>query len=163
MKIVLSSNGITTELIEEIDRGPYVMRRELWYHHSTQEPTEMFQAYTHDGHYIGDEKTAKMLCVKYGIAPELSDEDHQVCSIGYSEREGRWYGWSHRAIYGFKVGDKVKEGDCGYNPEVGEWTAETNEDAKQMAIQFADSVSHSLISVASSLVKVLTPVWVQEC
>jgi hypothetical protein len=36
--------------------------------------------------------------------------------------DGKWYGWSHRAIYGFKPGDTVKPGDIGnkyqYTPEV---------------------------------------------
>lgn len=56
----------------------------------------------------------------HGIVPELRKPDHRVPSIGFSEKEQKWYGWSHRAIYGFGVGSVVKKGDCGYtadNPE----------------------------------------------
>ena len=60
-------------------------------------------------------------------------------SIGFSEKEQKWYGWSHRAIYGFGVGSKVKKGDCGYKGKT--WTAKTLDDAKQMAKDFADGVS----------------------
>ena len=60
-------------------------------------------------------------------------------SIGFSEKEQKWYGWSHRAIYGFGIGSKVKKGDCGYNGKT--WTAKTLDDAKQMAKDFADAVS----------------------
>lgn len=37
-------------------------------------------------------------------------------SLGYSPTDEKWYGWSHRAIYGFGIGSKVCLGDCGYNP-----------------------------------------------
>lgn len=98
-------------------------------------------AYTPEGHYIGNPKIARFLCVKMGIKPELLTKKSRVCSIGYSEKDGKWYGWSHRAIYGFAIGDTVKEGDCvaDYLP-VG-FTAKTKADCKKMAIAFARSVS----------------------
>ena len=105
---------------------------------------------------IGDEEITRYLCDKLGIAPELRTPDSNTCSIGFCEREQKWYGWSHRAIFGFGVGDVAKEGDCcttsgltddylAQHPEldvrvpVG-FKAETLEDAKRMAIAFADSV-----------------------
>ncbi len=118
---------------------------------------EVWSAYTPSGDYIGDPRTAWRLCVKRGIAPEKADSTHSVCSIGYSKKLKKWFGWSHRAIFGFKVGSIVKKGDCcassGWTPEylaehpredkslpVG-FKAKTLEDAKRMAISFADSVS----------------------
>ena len=59
-------------------------------------------------------------------------------SVGKSPN-GKWYGWSHRAMYGFGIGDKVKKGDCAYTNK--EYTIKTDEQAKQTAINFADSVS----------------------
>jgi len=171
---------------------------------------EMVSCYdTKTGEWIGDSKTARMLYVKYGIRHvEKTDPKHNVVSIGYNPEENKWYGWSHRAIYGFGIGSTVKKGDCGYIPDTpqklyaeltgededgyswidpenakivengvlvkfpmvkavkedpdtgetlkweedepdyhlfkcgrGEWTANTIEDAKQMAIDFADGVS----------------------
>ena len=128
---------------------------------------------------------------KNGIKPEKIDASHNVCSIGFSEKEKSWWGWSHRACFGFKVGSKVKAGDSGFVPSnkeefitglkdwhserktatyeetpkgvkvtykvgkekqtsvepypakwgKGAWTAKTLKDAKQMAIDFANSVS----------------------
>jgi hypothetical protein len=75
---------------------------------------------------------------KHGIKKQTMP-GHNVPSIGFSEKEQKWYGWSHRAIYGFGVGSKVKKGDCAYNGK--EWTAKTLDDAKQMAIDFANDVS----------------------
>lgn len=114
-------------------------------------------AYTPNGDYIGDPKTAYRLVRKRGIQPEKASEQHNVCSIGFSPSEQKWYGWSHRAIYGFGIGDVVKEGDCtalsGWTAEylaehpeedrslpVG-FTAKTLEDARRMAVAFAECVS----------------------
>lgn len=35
--------------------------------------------------------------------PELAHPNNKVCSIGLSKKDGKWYGWSHRAIHGFKT------------------------------------------------------------
>jgi len=129
---------------------------------------------------------------KYKIDDVLSN------SIGFSKANQKWYGWSHRAIAGFGIGDECKKGDCAFNPsnkeefldnikdefkdkyydnvefkemkhgiqvfyEInrknsdvfktnriyrypknwgrGYWKAKTLDDAKQMAIDFAKSVS----------------------
>jgi len=113
-------------------------------------------SYTSSGDYIGDSKTAHYLIVKKGIKPEKISPDRNVCSIGFCEREQKWYGWSHRAIFGFGIGDKVSEGDCtassGYTDEylrkhpeedtslpIG-FTAWDLSDCKKMAIAFAHSV-----------------------
>jgi hypothetical protein len=68
---------------------------------------------TKDGGYIGLEDVARQLCVKRGIQPECRT-GHKVCSVGWCEKDQRWYGWSHRAIYGFGIGSTVKKGDLAY-------------------------------------------------
>ena len=78
---------------------------------------EMESAYSLAGHYIGSVETAKLLCGEYGIAPELLSPEHNVCSIGFSTKANKWYGWSHRAIHGFGIGDAVKVGDVAYVPK----------------------------------------------
>jgi hypothetical protein len=113
------------------------------------------------GKYVGDVRTGLYLYERGIIDPELAPvnpgmEQHRTCSIGWCEREQKWYGWSHRAICGFGIGDVVKEGDCcassGYTEEClkdhPDWdeslpigfTANTLDDAKRMAIAFAGSV-----------------------
>ena len=118
---------------------------------------KMRSAYTPSGDYIGDPKMAYALCKKRGIAPEKARSDHNVCSIGFNAEEQKWYGWSHRALYGFGVGDVAEEGDCcttsGFTEEytaahpdeviavpVG-FKAKTLADARRMAEAFAESVS----------------------
>ena len=81
-----------------------------------------------DGGYIGLEDDAKRL-EERGIVPELREPDHGACSIGFCEKEQKWYGWSHRAMYGFGLGSEVKHGDCAYVPK-------DMDDARRCAIEF---------------------------
>ncbi len=107
---------------------------------------DMESAYTLNGDYLGDPKFAKSICAKRGIIPEKAEPDHNICSIGFNPKEQKWYGWSHRAIYGFGVGSTVKEGSviAGLepNPEfpIG-YEAKSLDDAKRMAKAFAREVS----------------------
>jgi hypothetical protein len=94
--------------------------------------------------YIGDPKWAWRLTHKFGITeqiqsvegrPEIENRDlaqeakrlllsdfmrdysfSPCCSIGFNPSEQKWYGWSHRAIYGFGIGSEVKKGHCAYTP-----------------------------------------------
>jgi len=171
---------------------------------------EMICCYsTCTGHWIGNAKDARHLCKKYGVRnlQRISKYTYAPCSIGFNEQEQKWYGWSHRAIFGFGIGSKVDIGSCAYTPKDeadsiahgirfwsdedrlnvrageiteedgrrgvsiiweysknipneklrekissvfwdfpdeygrGEWIAETLEDAKQMAIDFANGIS----------------------
>ena len=34
--------------------------------------------------------------------------------VGFSPKENKWWGWSHRAAFGFTVGSECKKGDCAY-------------------------------------------------
>lgn len=122
-----------------------------------EQPIVLTSAYNPQGDYIGTARDAHYLCVKRGIAPILRTPHSNTCSIGFCSRDGKWYGWSHRAIFGFKPGDQVREGDCanesGWTDDylkdhpdadvslpVG-FTAVNFEDAKMMAEAFAESVS----------------------
>lgn len=117
----------------------------------------MKSAYTPSGDYIGTSRWAHRLIVKRGVKPEKRTPTSNVCSIGFCKKEQKWYGWSHRAIHGFGIGDEVREGSCvaesGWTDEylaehpeedvslpIG-FKAYTLDDAKLMADAFAESVS----------------------
>jgi len=127
-------------------------------------PFEMRVAYTPEGDFIGSPMDAYRLVKLHGIkpeprlpeCPEANGGRGRICSIGFCEKEQKWYGWSDKAIFGFGIGHTIKEGDCASSsgwtddyliehPEddlrlpVG-FTAQTLADAKRMAIAFADSV-----------------------
>ena len=140
-------------------KAGYELRDEYW-EHDSKLPAQLMrkQAYNPQGEWIGSSKDAYSLIVKRGIAPiKISEYEHAPCQIGFCEKEQKWYGWSHRAMYGFGIGNKVKKGDCvassGWTDEylkehpeedtslpVG-FVAKNLNDAKTMAIAFAESVS----------------------
>lgn len=171
----------------EFDFGGEFGKAEVWY-------SKFDNSYiTH----VGMEKDVKFLA-DMEITEELTH------GVGFSPKDGKWYGWSHRAIYGFQIGSTCQKGDCHYraanledeiedairfwseeyhknvraekiadgviqvsweytdnvpnkklrgtiggvehrydpsNFGRGEWTAQTMEDAKQMAIDFNNGVS----------------------
>lgn len=98
---------------------------------------EMVNCYeSENGQWIGSAKTARMLCKKYGLRQLQKIKDsHCVCSIGFNEKEQKWYGWSHRAIYGFGIGSTCTKSDCSYCP-----TDET--DAIEDGIRFWSEADH---------------------
>jgi hypothetical protein len=122
----------------------YEVRTEEWqFGNSSEDVTTVKSAYTTPkGEYIGDPKLAYWLIVKRGIMPEKASSTDNVCTIGFCEKDQKWFGWSHRALYGFGVGHKVKKGSTlvGDGYKVGD-TVETLDEARDMAIAFAKSVS----------------------
>jgi len=93
----------------------YVIKEEIWCTGSSDE-TPMRQAYTPSGDYIGSKQDAHRLCYKRGIAPEKASPNHGVCSIGFSKKDNKWFGWSHRGIFGYTIGSKVTKKSCAFNP-----------------------------------------------
>lgn len=97
-----------------------------------------------DGHFVGDERWGKML-TKRGIVPELSKPKHKVCSVGFCKKEQKWYGWSHRAMCGFGIGDRIFEDSYGDADTLftkhGKVRIKSLDQARQAAVNFADYVS----------------------
>jgi hypothetical protein len=94
-----------------------------------------------DGSYItrvGMEESVKFLADRE-ITEELTH------GVGFSPKDNKWYGWSHRAIYGFTIGSTCKKGDCHY---IGSTEKEQEEDA----IRFWSDDNH--INVRCTGVKV---------
>jgi len=85
-----------------------------------------------DGDYAGDASDMRKFFDKHGIAPELREEDANVCTIGWSEKKQKWFGWSHRATSSYGIGDKSFDG----RHEI-----QTLEQAKVSASAFAEDVS----------------------
>jgi len=131
--------SIEKKVISEEARNGMLYRREGWSVGGNPD-TELDAVYSVAGNYIGDTATADYLASR-GILPELRTETSCVCSIGFSEKEQKWFGWSHRALAGFGIGDEVAEGDCVADSLPVGFKAASLDDAKKMAVAFAESVS----------------------
>ena len=101
-----------------------------------------YTAYTLDGDYIGRPGFAKYLTEKKGIRPECVNPSKQSpCSVGFNAAQNKWFGWSHRGICGFGIGDKIFESRFGNEStlfaEHGNETIRNMDDAKKAAITFS--------------------------
>ena len=83
------------------------------------------------GDYIGPVDLRGFLD-KHSIDPEMEDEKSSSCTIGWSEKEGKYYGWSHRGQRGFAIGDLTFAGDS---------EIQSIEGARSSAVCFARRVS----------------------
>lgn len=95
-----------------------------------------------DGSYItrvGMEDDIKFLADR-----EITEELTQ--GVGFSPKDNKWYGWSHRAIYGFTIGSVVKKGDCGYCPV-------DEKDAIENGIRFWSDPEHLNVRVKGEIVE----------
>ena len=77
---------------------------------------------------VGMEENIKVLADR-----EITEE--LTSGVGFSPKDKKWYGWSHRAIYGFKIGSTCKKGDCHYR-------ADTLENEIEDAIRFWSDSGH---------------------
>lgn len=102
------------------------------------------RAYNRCGAFIGEPKIARYLLVKSKIEPYLIPGG-RICQIGFCKEDQKWYGWSHRAMAGFGIGDRIFEERYGNNhtPFIkhGRKVIKTLKDAKLAAIRFAKHVS----------------------
>ena len=102
------------EMVKFIERISYV---------DMFETSECYYS-TLDGSYlthVGMDDIFEML-LKNGITDHVQSHNigGNTASLGFNPKKKKWYGWSHRAIYGFGVGYITKKGDCGFtadNPE----------------------------------------------
>lgn len=75
-----------------------------------------------DGSYltrVGMENDLNYL-LKLGITEQIqsaSGNPGTSSAIGFNPTEQKWYGWSHRAVYGFGIGSECKKGHCSYEPD----------------------------------------------
>ena len=127
-------------------RNGFEFRTEVWgFKGSRKEDLEIVSCYTPNGDYVGDKQMALRLKKKGISYLQKRTVDSSVCSIGFCARGGKWCGWSHRAICGFGIGDKIFEPEYGNDktPFVkhGRKTIKTLADAKIAASRFADYVS----------------------
>jgi hypothetical protein len=51
---------------------------------------------------------------EHGIIPQKLNPDDPYYSIGFSQVEQKWYGWTENMCRGFGVGDRTEKGYSGY-------------------------------------------------
>ncbi len=123
------------EVLKEFSRGPYIIRHENVRMNKTEAWTLMKSAYSPEGAYIGGTREAHRLWTRYGITKFFSRKPGGTAVVGFSPRLKKWFGWSHRAISGFKKGMRSKKG---YSPNPNR--DYVIRDARRAAFSFAEAV-----------------------
>lgn len=144
----VDSDGIERQTLSERSYGPgIVCKDQLWNMANCGMPDKDLSitvCYSEiDGGYIGEPKVADVM-LKYGIRPQRAGPDDNVCSIGLSDKDGKWYGWSHRAMFNFGIGDEYYWPDTcfdGPGSKQPKRIINTVDEAKESAINFAEDVS----------------------
>lgn len=136
--------GIETKTLRRWPISTWIeARQEIWTLDGA-DPTPIICAYTKSGEYVGDLSFAKYLAGRC-IHPERNKPEHSVCSIGYSRPDKAWYGWSHRAMVGFHLGDRIFDEAYGNDDTLftqhGSVVIETLEQARESACRFAEYIS----------------------
>ncbi len=93
---------------------------------------------------VPKDSTGKPVCTPQAwldIKGERRTPTSSVDSFGRSRANGKWYGWSHRAIASFGIGDVVKPTTCGFERLKEPFVIKTEEKAREVAKRFAESVS----------------------
>ena len=85
---------------ENVEHGPRVMKMEIYR--------------SKNGDYICARHRRKRpglikTIARLEISPEPAAPDESICSVGKSAKDNKWYGWSHRAVVGFGLGDMIFE------------------------------------------------------
>lgn len=66
--------------------------------------------------FVGMEENLKYLMDR-GITEGVQSIDGgRVACIGFSPKDQKWYGWSHRAIFCFKIGHTIDSEKIGFEP-----------------------------------------------
>ena len=125
-------------------------------HRPYQKPEEFdTEIFTEYGEYIGladlppkhqfeinfiyRHRLTNLMSINRAKGLPLSKYGCNAVSIGFNEKEQKWYGWTHRGYGAFGIGYKVvKDSICDFGTHKYPFKVETLEQAKKLAIDIAE-------------------------
>lgn len=113
------SGGIKMDRVQKLKSTDlWDLWAEKWSNGDDEKPVSIHVYRTKSGDMIDAKHGGKpggliKTLTKLGIKPQKRCKSHSVCSYGKGA-DGKWYGWSHRAICGFGPGDMM------FNPNEGD-------------------------------------------
>lgn len=93
--------------------------------------------------FIYKHRLTNLMSINRAKGKPLSETGCNTVSIGFSEKEQKWYGWTHRGHGAFGIGYEIVKGsimdteDAKYRYP---FKVETLEQAKELAIHIAESL-----------------------
>ena len=134
-----------TRIPDNVEKGRLLKAEEAFdvyemvWNKGAEDETVLSWAYTKEGLPIDSWEAIKPLFLKYSFN-QFSVSGDSICA--YSDKNKKWYGWSHRAIHGFGRGDIVEEGDVVVSEGVPiGFEVKNDNDAKYLAKKFSKAVA----------------------
>jgi hypothetical protein len=121
------------KVIYEVREPFFIKRKE-----KIKDGTEVISCYSnYQGDYIGNEDFAKRI-IEYQnlILLQKANPLHSRCNVGWRESTQKWYGYNENILHGFGIGSESLS--IWGEPT---WVATSIEEAKQMAIDFANNIN----------------------
>lgn len=91
--------------------------------------------------FIYKHRLTNLMSINRAMGKPLSETGCNTVSVGFSEKEQAWYGWTHRGYGKFYIGYEIKQGSIMDTKEAKyqyPFKVETLEQAKELAIYIAD-------------------------
>ena len=87
--------------------------------------------------FIYKHRLTNLMSIKRAMGKPLSNGGCNTVSIGFSEKEQKWYGWTHRGYGAFGIGYEIKQDSIMASYQY-PFKVETLEQAKELAIYISD-------------------------
>lgn len=132
------------EILSEEKVAPHIVLRDERMYSTNPDINDltMESYYNEDGVFIDCVPSGLVqVLIEYEVEPIPRDPGHHMCSIGFSKKNQKWYGWSHRGMFGFGVGHKVTVEEAERLGVEVDSVAETLDDCRTLAIQYAEMAS----------------------
>lgn len=114
---------------------------QIWTNHNEYVGLADLGKREYEVNFIYKHRLTNLMSINRAMGKPLSETGCNTVSIGFSEKEQKWYGWTHRGYGAFGIGYEVKQGsimdskDAKYRYP---FKVETLEQAKELAIHIAD-------------------------
>ncbi len=92
--------------------------------------------------FIYRHRLTNLMSIRRAQGLPLSKTGCNTVSIGFNEKDQKWYGWTHRGYGHFGIGYEVVKGSiCDYGSHKYPFKVKTLEEAKQLAIDIAECLN----------------------
>lgn len=114
---------------------------EIWTNHNEYVDLADLGKRASNVNFIYKHRLTNLMSIDRAMGKPLSTIGCNTVSIGFSEKEQKWYGWTHRGYGAFGIGYEIVKGsimdtkDAKYRHP---FKVETLEQAKDLAIHIAD-------------------------
>lgn len=114
---------------------------EIWTDHNEYVGLADLGKHEDNVNFIYKHRLTNLMSISRAMGKPLSKTGCNAVSIGFSEKEQKWYGWTHRGHGAFGIGYEVKQGSIMDTKDARypyPFKVETLEQAKELAIHIAD-------------------------